>query len=260
MKITSRNINGIRAVAEKGFLDRVKADNADIICLQEPKAFLHQVPAEVNAALAGYHCIRHAGTRPGYAGTAIYSRIAPTSTQVVFEECVMFHEDGRVTQAVFGNIALLNIYFPNGGDRADGREMLTYKLGFYDALFEHLAKLRAQGLSVIVCGDLNIVHTEIDIARPKENAGSIGFLPVERAKISEFLGLGYCDVRRCKNPDTLDTYSRRSYRAGARPNNVGRRIDYFVVSQDLLDKITNIEYQTQQMGSDHCPISMTLAI
>lgn len=260
MKITSRNVNGIRAILNKGFLEWVQKDNPDVLCLQETKAFETQMPPELKYTLKDYGYVRHSGQTPGYAGTAIFYKDFPdvTETTSVFENVPEFYADGRITQLKVGKTTILNIYFPNGGTRADGQEMLSYKLKFYDHFIKYVDGLVAAGQNVIMCGDFNICHREIDIARPKENADSIGFLPIERDKVSEFISHGYVDAFRYKHGDLPDKYTRRSYRAGARPRNVGRRIDYFFVSDNIKDKISNIYHQDSIEGSDHCPVSLEI--
>ncbi|MFZ2151296.1 MAG: exodeoxyribonuclease III [Candidatus Absconditicoccaceae bacterium] len=260
MKIASRNVNGIRAVVQKGFYDRVKKNDRDIICLQETKAFESQLPAEFRYHMADYNRVWHVGTKPGYSGTATFYKknLNLISSKSHFEDIEHFHEDGRVVETKFDNFTLLNIYFPNGGDKSDGTPMLSYKLKFYEHFIHYINKLRAQGENIITTGDFNICHCEIDIARPQENKNSIGFLPIERAEMDKLLGNGYTDIFRYFNPDLKDQYTRRSYRAGARHRNIGRRLDYFRVSQDIVPKIKNIIHHTSVEGSDHCPISLEL--
>ena len=160
------------------------------------------------------------------------------------------------TAVDFWDFVLLNGYYPNGWTRADGTEMVTYKLEFYDHIIKYSNELVAQWKNVILTWDLNIVHTEIDIARPKENQNSIWFLPIERAKVTELLENWYTDTFRHLYPEQIDTYSWWSYRAGARPRNVGWRIDYFVVNNSFLDKVEDIEYMTDTLWSDHCPVKL----
>ncbi|MDR0861092.1 MAG: endonuclease/exonuclease/phosphatase family protein [Candidatus Peribacteria bacterium] len=178
MKIASRNVNGIRAVINKDFFPRVKTNDPDIICLQEVKAFENQIPPEIRFHLSNYDYLRHHGTRPGYAGTAIFYKKGIEITEEKSEfSFPCFSEDGRTTQLNFayGNeeIALINCYFPNGGPRADGTEMLPYKLDFYEKFRSYMNELRNAGKLVISTGDFNICHEPIDIARPEENKNSI---------------------------------------------------------------------------------------
>lgn len=267
MKITSRNVNGIRAILGKWFAEWIQHDNSDIYCFQETKAFEHQIPDDLRQVFIDYDYCWHAGTRPGYAGTAIFWRKNMLSDVVscnTFLDNDMFHEDGRITEITFSkdNITytLLNWYFPNGWTRANGTEMLTYKLQFYDALITYIHHKHALWNKVIVVGDYNICHTEIDIARPKENQTSIWFLPIEREKVTEYLSSNkMIDVFRHFHPTQTQEYTWRSYRAWARANNVGRRIDYVTVSHDIIDQVTWFEHQTNTMWSDHCPVSVILS-
>lgn len=262
MKIASRNVNGIRAVIKKWFYDRVKKNDRDIICLQETKAFEQQIPAEFRYHMDDYNRVWHAGTKPWYAGTVtLYKKkLNLISSESFFEEIEKFHEDGRVVETKFKEFTLLNIYFPNWGTKADGTEMLNYKLEFYDHMIHYINKLRSNGESIIVTGDFNICHKEIDIARPKENVNSIWFLPIERAEMDKMEKEWYTDVFRYKNPELIDHYTRWSYRAWARPRNVWRRLDYFRVSENILPLVSNIQHQTDVLWSDHCPISLELKI
>lgn len=259
MKIFSWNVNGIRAIEKKGFINIIEKENPDFICLQETKAFLDQIPKTIKDI--PYHIVWHDGIRPGYAGTAIFSKNEAEVSQTTFKKYPKFHEDGRVTEAIFNDVTLLNIYFPNGNDRANGKEMLTYKMEFYDELLEYIKNLKKKGREkILIVGDFNIAHTEIDIARPKENENTIGFTLLERKKFTEFLKKGnLIDIFRHKNPDKKDEYTWWSYRAiGARERNVGWRIDYAVCTKELLPSIQSIEHRKDIEGSDHCPIVVRL--
>ena len=259
MKIISWNVNGIRAVAKKWFMDFFLEQTPDIFCIQETKAFEHQLAPELTEPI-WYQSYWHKWERPGYAGTAIYVKddLNVIDSKNHFDEIEHFHTDGRVTEIKLKDFVLLNCYFPNGGTRADGTEMLTYKLEFYNHIIDYANKIVSNGWNVIVTGDFNICHTEIDIARPEANQKSIGFLPIEREKITELLENGYVDVFRYFNPTQTDSYTWWSYRAGARPRNVGWRLDYFVVNKAFVDKVKGIEHLTDVMGSDHCPIVLEL--
>ena len=260
MKIASRNVNGIRAVIAKWFYDWVKKEDPDVICLQEVKSFESQLPPEFRFHMQEYNWIWHAGERPWYAWTAtLYKKhLKFVSWISKFESIEHFHEDGRVVETKFQNFTLLNVYFPNGGERADGTEMLGYKLEFYDHFIHYINKLRAAGEKVITCGDFNICHHPIDIARPEENKNSIGFLPIEREKMDELENHDYVDVFRHFYPEAKDHYTWRSYRAGARPRNVWRRLDYFRVSKNVLSHVEKITHETAIEWSDHCPITLEL--
>lgn len=259
MNIITRNVNGIRAILKKGFRDFLMTEAPDILALQETKAFESQFLADIGE-LQGYEYVWHAGARPGYAGSAILYKkdLDIIDTKNHFEAIEHFHEDGRITELKTKDFTLINGYFPNGGTRADGTEMLSYKLNFYDKIIDYSNKIKAKWENVIITGDFNICHREIDIARPKENENSIGFLPIERAKIDSFLAEGYTDTFRYFYPEKRDIYSWWSYRAGARPRNVGWRLDYFLVNNDFIDNIDDTLYLTEIMGSDHCPVKLIL--
>jgi len=256
-------VNWIRAVAKKWFKEFVKLENPDILCLQETKAFEDQFLKDV-WELEWYNYIWHSGERAWYAWTVIFYKkdIEIINKKNNFDEIEHFHSDWRVTEIEFTrngeNVVLMNGYFPNWWTRASWEEMLTYKLDFYDKLIDYTRKIKDSGKKMIITWDFNICHEEIDIARPKANINSIWFLPIEREKIGEFISDWNIDVWRNKYPDKRDVYSWWSYRAWARQNNVGWRIDYFVVNEDFIDNIDNIEYLTDIMWSDHCPIMLEL--
>lgn len=259
MKIITWNVNGIRAVAKKWFAEFVESYAPDILCIQETKAFEDQFLKEV-WALEWYNYIWHTGERAWYAWTAIFYKdsLDITESQNIFEGREHFHNDGRVTQITLDDTVIFNGYFPNGGTRADGTEMVGYKLDFYNHLIEHANALVAEWKNVILTGDFNIVHTEIDIARPKQNQNSIWFLPVERAKVTELLEQWYTDMFRYFHPEMIDVYSWWSYRAWARANNVWWRIDYFVLNSAFASQAKRIEYLNDVMGSDHCPVLLEI--
>ena len=263
MKITSRNVNWIRAVIHKWFFDWVKENNADMICLQEVKAFENQIPPEIRFHLSDYDYLWHRWSRPGYAGTAIFFKkwmeIVEKKSDFSFHE---FSDEGRVTEITFKYgekvVHLLNVYFPNGWERADWTEMLSYKLDFYEKMRQYVQWIRDNWESAIICGDFNICHTEIDIARPKENENSIWFLPIERAEMDKLENDGLVDVFRRLNPGLKDYYTWWSYRWWARERNVWWRLDYFWVSPELFDKVLAMQHQVEVMWSDHCPICLNL--
>lgn len=261
MKIASRNVNGIRAVTGKWFYDWVKQNDPDIICLQEVKSFESQLPPEFRYHMAEYDRIRHAGEKPGYSGVATFYKkhLKFVSWRSKFEHMEHFHEEGRVVETKFQDFTLLNIYFPNGGDRADGTEMLWYKLKFYEHFIHYINRLKDKGEKIITCGDFNICHKEIDIARPKENANSIWFLPIERAEMDKLEANGYVDIFRHYFPELKDHYTWWSFRAWARPRNVWWRLDYFRVSKDIVPYAKKIIHETSVQWSDHCPILLELA-
>ena len=263
MKILSWNVNWIRAVIQKWFFGWVKENDADIICLQEVKAFEIQIPSEIRFHMSDYDYLWHKWTRPWYAGTAIFFKkwikIVEKKSDFPFHE---FSDEGRVTELIFKQgeekIHLLNVYFPNGWDRADWTEMLSYKLDFYEKMRQYIQSIRDKWDEVIVCGDFNICHTEIDIARPKENENSIWFLPIERAEMDKLEDDGLVDVFRKLNPDLKNQYTRWSYRGWARQRNVGRRLDYFWISSNVFNDIQSMKHQTNILWSDHCPIELNM--
>ena len=263
MKILSWNVNWIRAVIQKWFFDWVKENDADIVCLQEVKAFETQIPPEVRFHLWDYDYLRHKWTRPWYAWTAIFFRkkieILEKISDFPFHE---FSDEGRVTEIIFRYldkvVHLLNVYFPNWWDRADWTEMLSYKLDFYEKIRTYYQEIHNKWEYIIICGDFNICHTEIDIARPKENENSIWFLPIERAEMDELENDGLIDVFRKLNPNLKDQYTWWSYRWWARERNVWRRLDYFWISPELIDSVVTMQHQVNIIWSDHCPISLEL--
>ena len=263
MKIVSRNVNWIRAVIQKWFFDWVKENDADIICLQEVKALENQIPSEIRFCLSDYQYLWHKWNRPWYAGTAIFFKkwleVIDKKSWFDFNE---FSDEGRVTEIVFKydrmNVHLLNVYFPNWWERADGTEMLTYKLDFYGKMRKYIKLIRDGWDEVIICWDFNICHTEIDIARPKENENSIWFLPIERAEMDKLENDWLIDVFRILNPGLKDQYTWWSYRWWARERNVWRRLDYFWFSPKLIKEVKWMEHQVNIFWSDHCPIMLSL--
>lgn len=259
MNIITWNVNGIRAVVKKWFKEFIEQYQPDILCLQETKAFESQFLKEI-WSIDGYNYIWHAGKRKGYAWSAIFwkENIKVLDKKNHFQEVEHFHEDGRITEIELKDFVLINGYFPNGWTRSDGTEMLSYKLKFYDKIIDYANNIVSSWKNVIITWDFNICHTEIDIARPKENKNSIWFLPEERAKISEFLANGYIDAFRYLYPNAKNVYSWWSYRWWARQRNVGWRLDYFIVNKDFIDKVKDVQYLTDVLGSDHCPVLLEL--
>jgi len=255
MKIISWNVNGIRAVERKEELHSLlHKHNPDILLLQETKA----TPDKLSKALIEhpeYHQFYCSAKKPGYAGTAIWIR-RDSVENVKFSTGMPNYTDteGRICRADFGQWTILSVYFPNGGKSP---EAWKDKLVFYKRFLEYIDALRNEGRKVVWGGDVNCAHEEIDIARPKENQNSIGFLPEERAWISEVIAHNWVDVYRYKYPDTV-VYSWWHVRSGARARNVGWRIDYFFVDASLLGEVEHIEYLQNQMGSDHCPVLLKM--
>lgn len=254
MKIISWNVNGLRAVYKKGNFKWLLETSPDIFCLQETKAHPDQLPDELRNPAGYFSYFDHSKIKKGYSGVAIYSKIKPDKVEYGMGK-PEFDNEGRLIVAYFGDLALINIYFPNGGG---GPIRLKYKLDFYDKFFAFIEKLRKEGKKIVFCGDINTAHKEIDIARPKENKDNTGFLPVERAWMDKLISAGYADVWRNLHPDTKDTYTFWDMQTFARERNVGWRIDYFFVSPDLLPLVKNAEIFGEILGSDHCPISLEL--
>ncbi len=252
IRLISWNVNGIRSVHRKGFLEWFASAAPDVLCLQETKIAPGQLPQEL-AEVPGYRAAFTSADRPGYSGVALYSRDKP----LAFEEGLgipRFDTEGRTQVARFPGFTLYNIYYPNG---KASPERLAFKLAFYDAFLEHAERRRAGGESIVVCGDLNTAHREIDLARPKANEAISGFLPEERAWVDTFLAHGYIDTFRLLH-DVPDRYTWWDYKSRARERNVGWRLDYFFVSDDLRDRIADAYILDSIDGSDHCPVGLDL--
>ncbi len=254
MKLISWNVNGIRACAGKGFLDYIHEEDADIVCIQETKA----LSSDVHESLLnprGYFSVWHSAERKGYSGVALFTKQKP---KAVFEGFGMSHYDceGRVIRADYENFILFNVYFPNG---QRDEERLDYKLSFYKDFFDYCNALKAEGHPLIICGDYNTAHKEIDLANPKENENYSGFLPVERAWIDRIIDYGYVVTFRVFNQEP-GQYSWWTYRFGARRRNIGWRIDYFFVTQPLLPHVEDAFIRQDVMGSDHCPIGLIITV
>jgi exodeoxyribonuclease III len=252
MKIISWNVNGIRAAVKKGFLDYVFQESPDVLCLQEVKAFPDQLDKEIRN-LPGYQAFWNPAQRPGYSGVATFIKSDGPRVRMGLG-IPRYDEEGRVILADFGDFSLFNVYFPNG-QKDD--ERLQYKMDFYDDFLVICNALRQEGKQIIVCGDFNTAHHEIDLAHPKANEKTSGFLPIERAWMDRWVSNGYVDTFRHfnKNPGQ---YSWWSYRANARAHNVGWRLDYHFVSKDLLPRVQKSFIQPHISGSDHCPIVLEI--
>lgn len=253
MKIISWNVNGIRAVAKKGLGEWLAREQPDVLCLQETKAHPSQLD-ETFKNPKGYTTHWAAAQRKGYSGVALFIKKSECTVKegLLIEE---FDSEGRTLTAEFDDFILINGYFPNG-QHTLGR--VPYKLRYSDTVMEYAKDLRAKRKKpVIVCGDFNTAHREIDLARPKENEGNTGFLPEERAWIDKFIANGFIDIfrEREKGPHH---YTWLSYRAGARGKNVGWRIDYFFITPELRERVKKIYHQPHVMGSDHCPVVLEL--
>lgn len=253
MKIFSWNVNGYRAIAGKGFAKWFNDIDADVIGLQEVKAHEDAVDPKL-MEYKGYQRFWHAAKKPGYSGTAFWTRVEPLSYQTLGVE--EFDNEGRAQILEFKDFYLMNCYFPNSQDE---RARLPYKLAFNDAIFKFCKAAHQKGKNVIVQGDFNVAHTEIDIKNAKSNQDSPGFYIEERNWMSDFLTKGEMrDVFRERHPGETGLYTWWSYRANARANNVGWRLDYHILSPDLADRVKNIDHQRAVVGSDHCPVWVEL--
>lgn len=252
MKLYSWNVNGIRAAEKKGFVEWVTDAQPDILCLQEVKASEDQISNAIKN-ISGYQTYFHPAERKGYSGTAVFYKEEPLSITTGLSDD-RFNHEGRTIIMEYPDFTLFNIYFPNG-QKDD--ERLQFKMDFYDCFLKDVNALVSEGKKVIVCGDVNTAHNEIDLKNPKSNAKRSGFLPIEREWMDKFFANGYTDTFRHLYPDTV-TYSWWSYRFNARANNAGWRIDYFFVSNNALDMVEDAAIHTDVMGSDHCPISLTI--
>jgi len=253
MKLISWNVNGYRAAMSKGFEDFFKNIDADIFCIQESKMQENQLSNDLVSFLNGYYCKWYSAERKGYSGTAIFSKKEPISvtTGIGIEE---HDKEGRVITFEYEDFYMVNCYTPNSKREL---ERLDYRMVWEDEIRKYLKKLDEKK-PVIYCGDLNVAHEEIDIKNAKSNRGNCGFTDEERGKMTELLESGFIDTFRYKYPERTDAYSWWSYMGHAREKNVGWRIDYFIVSDRLKDKITDAKIHPEVMGSDHCPIELDI--
>jgi exodeoxyribonuclease-3 len=249
MKLVSWNVNGLRACLGKGFLDFCAASDADVICLQETK----MRPEQAEFDLPGYTRFWNSADKAGYSGTAVFTRTEPLSVTYDFGDEVHRHE-GRVITAEYPDFYLVCCYTPNS---QDGLKRLDYRMSWEDDFRAYLRELDAVK-PVVLCGDLNVAHEEIDLKNPKTNRKNPGFTDEEREKMTALLSAGFADTFRRLHPDTVQ-YSWWSYRMKARERNVGWRIDYFIVSERLLERVQAAEIYDQVTGSDHCPVGLVLA-
>ncbi len=248
LKIISWNVNGIRAAMRKGFADKILDIDPDIICIQETKAHPDQVDKDLR--MHHYHTYWHSAKRKGYSGVAVFTKIKPIKVIKGMPEQEFFDE-GRMIELHFNNFILLNIYFPNG-KRDDIR--LKYKMDYYKAHLEHVENLRiTENKHIIINGDYNTAHKEIDLARPKQNEKTSGFLPEERAWMDKYIDHKYIDTFREFHPEKTEEYTWWSMRTRARERNVGWRIDYFFITKELRSKLKDAFIMQEIEGSDHCP-------
>lgn len=253
LKLLSWNVNGIRAVHKKGFIDWLLKENADIVCVQETKAHPEQLPKEL-ISINGYQSFFSSSiVKKGYSGVAVYSKPEPIEVKYGFG-ISKFDDEGRILILDYKDFILFNIYFPNG---KMSEERLQYKMDFYDAFLDYAYSLLKQGKKILVCGDVNTAHKEIDLARPKENEKTSGFLPIERQWIDKFLSHGFVDTFRMFN-DQPGNYTWWDMQTRARERNVGWRIDYFFVSENFKENVMNAFILPEVLGSDHCPVGIEI--
>ena len=254
IRIISWNVNGIRAVHKKGFLEWFTNKKPDILCVQETKATIKQFPKDIRT-VEGYKLFISEAVKKGYSGTATYTNIEPEKVEYGFG-VEKFDLEGRIIISDYRDFILMNIYFPNG---KMSPERLQYKMDFYDAFLEYADNLKDHGKNIVVCGDVNTAHKEIDLTHPKENSKISGFLPEERAWIDKFFSHGYIDTFREFNKEP-EQYTWWSYRTRARERNVGWRLDYFFVNKEFMDRIEDSYILYEVMGSDHCPVGLDIKI
>lgn len=249
MKLISWNVNGIRACVKKGFKDFFKKIEADIFCIQETKC----QPEQIDLAFKGYKSYWNSAEKKGYSGTAIFTKKEPV--EVTYGIGIEEHDkEGRILTLEFEKFYLVNNYTPNSKREL---ERLAYRQAWEDEIRNYLIKLN-QKKPVIMCGDLNVAHQEIDLKNPKTNRGNAGFTDEEREKMTQLLEAGFTDSFRYLYPDKKDAYSWWSYMGKAREKNVGWRIDYFIVSNDIKEQIKEANIYPEIMGSDHCPVGLEL--
>ena len=254
-RILSWNVNGIRAIQKKGFIDWVLKESPDILCLQETKAHPEQLSDEL-LNINGYKSYFSSSiVKKGYSGVAVYTKQEPVKVEHGFG-IPKFDDEGRIIIADYKSFTLINIYYPNGKMSA---ERLQYKMDFYDAFLNYANDLVKKKKKLVICGDVNTAHKEIDIARPKENEKVSGFLPIEREWIDKFLDQGYYDTFRIFNQEP-EQYTWWDMLTRARERNVGWRIDYFFVSENLKKSVKDAFIMPGVMGSDHCPIGIELEV
>jgi exodeoxyribonuclease-3 len=253
MKFYSWNVNGIRAAQKKGLLDWFHKEATDILGVQETKAHPDQLDPEL-AAPAGYYTYWASAEKKGYSGVGLFSKAEPNDVKIGLG-ISEYDSEGRTIVAEYDDFVFITAYFPNG---SRDHSRVPFKMAYKAAFLDYCNNLRKQGKAVIFCGDVNTAHNEIDLARPKDNTKTTGFLPEERVWIDQTIEAGYIDIFRDLNPNLEGAYNWWSPRSGAREKNIGWRIDYFFITPDLKDRVVTAEIHPNILGSDHCPISLTL--
>jgi exodeoxyribonuclease-3 len=252
MKITTWNVNGYRAVMRKEALQWIPAVDPDVLCLQETKLQLDQI-SEEEANLDGYQSVWHSAERKGYSGVVTFHKKEPLDVEIGIG-LETFDAEGRVIRSRYDNFYLYNIYFPNGGQ---DNSRVPFKLEFYEELLKICDAFHKDGQNVIITGDFNTAHNEIDLKNPKSNEKNTGFLPEERAWIDKYLEHNFVDAFRELYPERED-YTWWSYRYNARKKDIGWRLDYFLVSKSLMGQVEDVIIHDDIMGSDHCPVTLVL--
>lgn len=249
MKLLSWNINGVRAIIKKGFVGFLKKEKPDYLCLQEIK-ISDEMRKKENITFPGYDTFWNSAIRPGYSGTAT---LVKSGLDAKEESSLSFDDEGRIQALDIGKFYLVNVYFPNANHELS---RLDFKIDFNNKLIRYIKKLEKKK-PIVICGDFNVAHNEIDLARPKENVGSPGFHPREREWMTKFINTGFIDTYRHAHPNKVQ-YTWWSYRANARANNVGWRIDYFCVSKSFVKKVKKTDIYDKVLGSDHCPVGIVV--
>ena len=252
MRLVSWNVNGLRACHRKGFMDFVRRDDPDVLCVQETKARPEELPEEL-LTLPGYHTTYACAERRGYSGVATYAKVPPNQVTVGLG-IDRYDREGRVIITAFEDFTLFNVYYPNG---QMSPQRLQYKLDFCDAFLEEADARVSRGERLLICGDVNTAHKEIDLARPRENEKTSGFLPVERTWMDRFVSHGFVDTFRLFHPEG-GHYTWWSLITRARERDVGWRIDYFFAGENLVDRVADSTILPEVQGSDHCPIALEL--
>lgn len=252
MRLISWNVNGIRAISKKGFMEWLHKESPDILCLQETKGHPDQLDEKILKP-EGYKTFWSAAEKKGYSGVSVFTKNGPKSVKDGMG-IKQFDCEGRLLEVEYDDFILFNVYFPNG---SSGNKRVPYKMEFYDAFLKRCETLKKQGKEIIICGDVNTAHTEIDLARPKQNEKNTGFLPEERAWVSKFISHGYVDTFRHFHKEP-GHYTWWDYKTAARGRDIGWRIDYFFISENLLPKLKKAFILKEIMGSDHCPVGIEL--
>jgi exodeoxyribonuclease-3 len=252
LKIITWNVNGLRAAMKKGIWDWVESQDADVVCLQEIKARPEQLDEDHRQRFAGLHAYWNPAQRPGYSGVVTFTRTPPLEVYLGMGD-ERFDDEGRVVRTRYTDFWLYNIYFPNG---QRGHERLTYKLDFYARLLEICDQLHQVGQKVVLCGDFNTAHQEIDLRYPKANATTSGFMPEERIWIDHYIDHHLVDIYRQLYPERVQ-YTWWTYRLNARTRGIGWRLDYFMLSEPIASRVEDVTIHDEVPGSDHCPVSLT---